>query len=79
MNANPDIYTEPFNSLNFNLNKKINSHFSLGISLRNILNQNKSMTTDSYVLKKRYIDHIILGDFLCLRLIIKFKDSLTFC
>ena len=38
MNANPDIYTGPFNSLN--LNKKINSHFSLGISLRNILKQN---------------------------------------
>mgnify|MGYP001394004727 FL=1 len=52
MNANPDIYTEPFNSLNFNLNKKINSHFSLGISLRNILNQNKTMITDSYGAKK---------------------------
>ena len=52
MNANPDIYTDPFNSLNFNLNKKINSHFSLGISLRNILKQNKTMITDSYGAKK---------------------------
>jgi len=52
MNSNPDIYTDPFNSLNFNLNKKINSHFSLGISLRNILDQHKTMSTDSYGAKK---------------------------
>ena len=52
MNANPDIYTDPFNSLNFNLSKKINSNFSLGISCHNILDQNKTMTTDSYRAKK---------------------------
>ena len=63
MNANPDTYTGPFNSLNFNLNKKINSHFSLGISLRNILKQNKTMHTDSYGAKKRCTDHITLEDF----------------
>lgn len=63
MNSNPDIYTEPFNSLNFNLNKKINSHFSLGISLRNILDQNKTMSTDSYGAKKEVFRSYSAGKF----------------
>jgi len=48
MNANPDIYTSSFHSVNFNLNQKINSNITIGFSADNILNQNKNMVTSSY-------------------------------
>ena len=48
MNLNPDIYTLPFHSLNFNLNKKINSNFSIAIAIDNLLNNKKVMKTSSF-------------------------------
>ncbi len=48
MNLNPDIYTIPFHSLNFNLNKTINSKFSIAIAIDNLLNQKKIMKTSSF-------------------------------
>ena len=48
MNLNPDIYTSPFHSLNFNFNKNINSNFSITLGVDNLLNQKKIMRTSSF-------------------------------
>ena len=48
MNLNPDIYTSPFHSLNFNFNKNINSNFTIAIGIDNLLNQKKIMRTSSF-------------------------------
>lgn len=43
-----DIYSKPFNSLNFSLNKKIGIKYTIDFSIKNILNNNKELTTSSY-------------------------------
>ena len=48
MNLNPDIYTAPFHSLNFNFNKNINSNFTITMAIDNLLNQKKIMKTSSF-------------------------------
>ena len=37
----PDVYTEPFNSINFNANYKLgeNNKFKIGLRIKNILNE----------------------------------------
>jgi TonB-dependent receptor len=42
--ATPDVYEQAFNSLNFNINKKIGKHFKLGLYAKNILNGRKEQT-----------------------------------
>ena len=48
MNKNPDIYTESFNSLNFNLSSKFNSNSKISFSIKNLLNDAKEMNTRSF-------------------------------
>ena len=46
----PDIYTKPFNSLNFSIKRKFgkNSKYLLDLGVKNILNSKKELTTSSY-------------------------------
>jgi len=50
INREPDIYTAPFNSLNFNFSKKFgqNFNYNLNFGVKNILNSNKQMITSSF-------------------------------
>ena len=48
MNKNPDIYTESFNSLNFNLSSKFNGKSKISFSIKNLLNDAKEMNTRSF-------------------------------
>ncbi|MEC9303529.1 MAG: TonB-dependent receptor [Bacteroidota bacterium] len=43
-----DIYSKPFNSLNFSLSKKLGIKYTIDFSIKNILNNNKELTTSSY-------------------------------
>jgi len=44
----PDVYTKPFNSLNFTLIKNINSKHTLTFKIKNLLNQKKESLFESY-------------------------------
>ncbi len=48
MNKIPDIYTESFNSLNLKLSSKINSKSKISISIKNLLDDEKEMSTRSF-------------------------------
>jgi hypothetical protein len=44
----PDVYTIPFNSLNFNLSKKMNGNTTLTFRLRNILNDSRESLFEGF-------------------------------
>ena len=44
----PDVYTMPFNSLNFNLTKQLNDKTSLTFRVRNILNDERESLFEGY-------------------------------
>ena len=48
--ATPDIYAQPFHSLNFVANKAVGKHFVVGMKMKNLLNQRYS---ELYTFKER--------------------------
>ncbi|MCD4746162.1 MAG: TonB-dependent receptor [Bacteroidales bacterium] len=63
VSGTPNIYEQPFNSLNFNINQKISKRFSLKFSMKNILNsihkkiytyKNKEYIYDKYSVGRTY-------------------------
>ena len=48
INNRPDIYTSPFNSLNLNVLYDINKKSKLTFSIKNILDEERQMLTQSY-------------------------------
>lgn len=59
----PDVYVEPFHSLNFNSSKRFgrNDRFSVGIKIDNILNSKKEYTYDSYEATDPYFEYLEKG------------------
>lgn len=59
----PDIYSMPFNSLNFNALKNFGKEkqFQLGFKVSNILNQNKESVFESYNSKDQYFEIVSPG------------------
>ena len=48
MNANPDVFTSEFHSLNFVFRYKIMSKINLSFKINNLLNEKKNMVTMSH-------------------------------
>ena len=48
INKRPDIYTSPFNSLNLNLIYKFSEQSQFSLSVKNILNEEKELVTQSF-------------------------------
>jgi len=59
----PDIYTKPFNSLNFNANKSFGEKkkFSLGLKVENILFQKKEAVFRSYKAEDKFFEKLDPG------------------
>ncbi len=59
----PDIYTDPFHSLNLNINKAIGNdkRFRVGFKASNILNDNKAKIYESFRAKDQYFERLYLG------------------
>jgi hypothetical protein len=59
----PDIYLEPFHSLNFNSNKKLgkNDRIQLGLKIENILNSSKASIFKSYNATDQYFEKLDPG------------------
>ncbi len=55
----PDIYTKPFNSLNFNAFLKLGKeqNFVLGLKIENLLNQNIELVYKSYQAADQYFEY----------------------
>ena len=63
INDNPDIYTVPFNSLNFNANKRFgkDNRMTLGIKVENILNDNRELVYKSYEAEDQFLEKLQPG------------------
>lgn len=59
----PDIYLEPFHSLNFNANKSMGKEkqLQLGVKVSNILNDNKESVYISYLTENQYFERLHPG------------------
>jgi hypothetical protein len=59
----PDIYVEPFHSLNFNSNKKMGEEgrFQVGLKIENLLNASKESVFQSYDAADQYFSRIEPG------------------
>jgi len=59
----PDIYTEPFHSLNFNSSKKFgkNNHLKAGLKVQNILNDKKESIFKSFMADNEYFERLVPG------------------
>ncbi|MCF8234760.1 MAG: TonB-dependent receptor [Bacteroidales bacterium] len=68
----PDIYTVPFHSLNFNLNKSFgkNKRYRVGLKIENILNDKKESVFKSYNSRDEFFERLDPG--------IKFKLSFSY-
>ena len=68
----PDIYSKPFNSLNFNANKKFGKgdRMQLGFKVKNILNQVDESVFKSYEADEQYFTRLSPG--------VKFKVSFSY-
>ena len=59
----PDIYTVPFHSLNFNLNKKFgkDQRMNVGLKITNLLNDKKEEVYKSYKAEDQYFSRLSIG------------------
>ncbi|MCB2221175.1 MAG: TonB-dependent receptor [Bacteroidetes bacterium] len=59
----PDIYAEPFHSLNFNANKKLgkDDRIKIGVKIENILNDQKEAIFKSYGANSQYFERLDPG------------------
>lgn len=59
----PDIYTEPFQSLNFNSSKILGKKkkFKIGLKIENILNDSKESVFKSYQAENQYFQKLKIG------------------
>jgi hypothetical protein len=59
----PDIYAEPFHSLNFNANKKLgkDDRIRIGVKIENILNDQKEAIFKSYGANSQYFERLDPG------------------
>ncbi|MDX1651108.1 MAG: TonB-dependent receptor [Brumimicrobium sp.] len=70
----PDIYTVPFHSLNFNMNKKFgkNENMSAGFKVANILNDKREAVFKSYGAEDEYFSSLGIGTTFSLNFSINF-------
>ncbi len=66
----PDIYVDPFHSLNFNANKTIgqNKRLNVGLKVANILDDNKAKVFSSYKAQDQFFERLYIGRTFKLRL-----------
>ncbi len=59
----PDIYTDPFHSLNININKAIGNdkRFRMGFKASNVLNDNKAKIFESFRAEDQYFERLYIG------------------
>ncbi|MGC9342724.1 MAG: hypothetical protein ACP5E3_08495, partial [Bacteroidales bacterium] len=59
----PDIYTEPFHSLNFNSNKRFGKEqkMQIGLKIENILNEKKESVFESFRAENQYFTRLEPG------------------
>jgi hypothetical protein len=59
----PDVYTNPFHSLNFNSSKRFgkNNKFNIGLKVDNILNSKKEYVYDAYEAEDQYFEYYQKG------------------
>lgn len=66
----PDVYSVPFNSLNFTLNKSFGAdqEFQVGVRLSNILNQSRELVYNSYDADEKIFSKMSIGTMYSLKL-----------
>lgn len=57
----PDVYEQPFESLNFKLSKKVGENLTVGFSAKNILNANREFLYESFGSEDRLFSRIDPG------------------
>lgn len=59
----PDVYSVPFHSLNFTLNKSfgVDQNFQVGVKLSNILNQSRELVYHSYGSEEKFFSKMYIG------------------
>ncbi len=68
----PDIYTNPFHSLNFNISKQFNNGLGIGLKVKNILNSKDEVIYQSYKAEDQYYSLKEKGTSLSLSISYKF-------